>query len=296
MKKINEKELHSIFTALRNENKEVYNTLYEEYYKLVYGIAFSVLKNKEDSEDITNEVFTKIYKLEIEKLPISNEASWLYTVTRNECLLHLRKIKSNINIDEIYDIPSNSKEMEEIVDTQYYNKLISELNEEEKIIVSLKVLSNFTFSKISQILKIPIGTVQWKYYKAINSLKISISSLMGTVIAFILIIAGRDKFKKENYLKEENKQEKQINNYETSSSDEITKSNDSSKAQINMHDNKESYNENVVVNPFDSITEITSNINVFDTVCITAGITFFIIFIIFFKKYQQKLRRKSSKL
>ena len=289
MEKINKKELHSIFTELRNENKEVYNILYEKYYKLVYGVAFSILKNKEDSEDITNDVFTKIYKMEKEKLPVSNEASWLYIVTKNECFMHLRKTKANISIDEIYDIPSDSKEMQEIVDIEYYNKLISKLSEQEKTIVSLKVLSNFTFDKIAKIMGIPIGTVQWKYYKAINSLKISISSLTGAIIAFILILAGKDKFSMPSELNPKN-EKKRNSEYSTDSSKELEN-------EINMHndsiiDQKEGITTNTIQ---ESEINVNSNLYIYNTVCITAGIVLFITFIIFFKKYQQKLRKKTSK-
>ena len=289
MEKINKKELNSIFTELRNENKEVYNILYEKYYKLVYGVAFSILKNKEDSEDITNDVFTKIYKMEKEKLPVSNEASWLYIVTKNECFMHLRKTKANISIDEIYDIPSDSKEMQEIVDIEYYNKLISKLSEQEKTIVSLKVLSNFTFDKIAKIMGIPIGTVQWKYYKAINSLKISISSLTGAIIAFILILAGKDKFSMPSELNPKN-EKKRNSEYSSDSSKELEN-------EINMHndsiiDQKEGITTNTIQ---ESEINVNSNLYIYNTVCITAGIVLFITFIIFFKKYQQKLRKKTSK-
>ena len=322
MKKIDEKELHSIFSEFKNRNQAAYNELYEKYYKLVYGIAFSVLKNKEDSEDITNEVFTKIYKLDKEKLPVSNEASWLFTVTRNECFSHLRKSRLNISIDEIYDIPSDSKEIQEIVDTEYYNKLISGLSEQEKTIVSLKVLSNFTFSKISQVMNIPIGTVQWKYYKAINSLKVSIGSLAGAIIAFVFAFVGRDKFSNKTYLKSDNyinDKKEEVNNIETdainnnaeSTQQEVPQSLTSSDVKendavegnksstikdINMGEMKESDNvtESVMVPQADS-SEESSNINVYNISLISIGIMFLIIFAIFFKKYQQKLNRKASK-
>ena len=101
MRKINERELHDIFDGLKNKNQNSYNELYEKYYSLIYGVAFSIMKNKDDSEDMTNEVFTKIYKLDKEKLPVSNEASWLFTVTRNECFSYLRKSRINISIDDI---------------------------------------------------------------------------------------------------------------------------------------------------------------------------------------------------
>ena len=190
MKKIDKKELHELFSGLKNKKQNAYNKLYEKYYSLVYGIVFSIIKNKEDSEDVAHEVFTKIYKMPIDKLPISNEASWLYTVSKNESFLYLRKSKPNISIEEAYEIPCDLSDIDKVIDSEFYNKAIARLKVDEKMIVSLKVLSDFTFQKIAQIMNMPIGTVQWKYYKAINNLKISIGSLIGAVISFLIVFAS----------------------------------------------------------------------------------------------------------
>ena len=336
MKKIDEKELHSIFSEFKNRNQSAYNLLYEKYYKLVYSIAFSVLKNKDDSEDIANEVFTKIYKLDKEKLPVSNEASWLFTVTRNECFTYLRKSRVNISIDEIYDVPSDSKEIQEIVDSEYYNKLISGLSEQEKTIVSLKVLSGFTFSKISQVMNIPIGTVQWKYYKAISALKVSVGGLAGAIVAFMLVVLRQRKVIDEKPYLGNKQTDKEVDASQSMNSENVdseiqenastsemasesatssnseradksTSINDSSNAMENVSESAlQNKGEKMKNNSetFTSIEQATATAETvkakgkFDTVSltgITVGIAFLIIFIIFFKKYQQKLGKKKSK-
>lgn len=59
MKKIDGKELHEIFEKLKLKNKDAYEELYEKYSTLVYQISFSILKNKENAEDIMQNVFIK---------------------------------------------------------------------------------------------------------------------------------------------------------------------------------------------------------------------------------------------
>ena len=56
-------ELKRIFYKLQTGNKQVIEELYKKYNKVVYGIAFSILKNKEDSEDIVQIFFSKLYFL-----------------------------------------------------------------------------------------------------------------------------------------------------------------------------------------------------------------------------------------
>ena len=151
-----------------------YDFFYKEYYSLIYGIVFSILKNKENTEDVVQEIFMKIYNLDKTKLPDKGTLSWIYTVSKNETFNYLRRKKQEVNIDDIYELQEESSEIEEIIDIHTYNKIISGLTEKEKEIVSLKILSNLTFKKIGQMLQMPTATVQWKYYKAVNSLKISL--------------------------------------------------------------------------------------------------------------------------
>ena len=89
MAEIDEDELKKFFCGMKLDNKSIFEEFYSKYKKLVYGIAFSILKNKEDSEDITQIVFSKIYSLNTEKLPTKNYASWLYSLTKNETISYL---------------------------------------------------------------------------------------------------------------------------------------------------------------------------------------------------------------
>lgn len=318
MSKINKKELHEIFEDLRdkNKNQRAYNKLYENYYNLIYGIVFSIIKNKADSEDVTHEIFTKIYKLDINKLPEDHEASWLFTVSKNECLLFFRKSKPNISIDEIYELPNVSNEIDDVIDREYYNKLMSGLKEDEKMIVSLKVLSNFTFNKISQVMGIPIGTVQWKYYKSINSLKISISSLVGAVMAFIIVIARGEFWQKKEYVNNA-ENGKNVKENDESTNEKIENQNiESDKIQENnsekIQNETNSLNDSEInkANKFDVLVKteeiqmaetaenkisLLENTDKVQIAFLALGIIFLIIFAIFFKIYQQKLKRKTSK-
>ena len=303
MKKINKKELHELFVQLKNKNKNenAYNKLYENYYSLVYGIVFSIIKNKEDSEDVSHEIFTKIYKLPVDKLPSDSEASWMYTVSKNESFLYLRKSKPNICLDEVYEIPSDSSDIDGVIDSEFYNKIMSGLKEDEKMIVSLKVLSGFPFQKIAQIMNIPMGTVQWKYYKSINSLKISIESLAGAAISFLIVLTSGGLWKKEKYINSEknngDKKDIQIDSSqkaETSTMDKLGKSEMTNcEEKIHNVDGVKTGEEKEIIEVSDGQTpQIAKNLNTVQAVFSGIGIVLLIFFVIFFKKYQQKLKRK----
>ena len=156
MKSINKEELHNDFNDLIHDENEAFFKIYEKYKSLVYSIAFSILKNKEDSEEIVQIVFTKIWQIENEKLPTNNEASWLYTVTKNTTLDFLKKQKKDLNIDEIYYITTENEELNKIIEQDTFNRIISKLDKEGQEIVSLKILSQLSFNEISQVLNKPI--------------------------------------------------------------------------------------------------------------------------------------------
>lgn len=206
MKNIDEKELHEIFDKMRKEDKKSYEELYKKYYKLVYNIAFSILKNKENAEDISQNVFIKIGNLKKEKLPNSYEASWLYTVTKNECISLFRKTKETLTIEDIKN-ENLEDEIEGIIQKNSYEKMMENLEKIEKQIIFLKVEAGYSFKEIARLLKMPIGTVQWKYYKSLHALKLLIANLSMFVIGVVTCLFNNSRLKESKVEQDENKTE-----------------------------------------------------------------------------------------
>ena len=171
MKNINKKDIKILFNKLKEGDKEALKEIYNKCNKIVYGIAFSILKNRDNSEDIVQIVFMKIMNMSKDLLPIKNEMSWIYSLTKNETLNYIRKQKDLVNIEEAYFLLEEDKEIQKIIEKDSYNNLIKKLPEKDREIISLKILSNMSFREISNLLNMPIGTVQWRYYTSLHSLK-----------------------------------------------------------------------------------------------------------------------------
>lgn len=290
MKNIDEKELHKLFEGLKDKNKDAYEQLYQKYGLLVYKIAFSVLKNKENAEDIMQNVFIKIANLTEEKLPSKYEASWLYSVTKNEAISYIRKNKENIPIEEIPQ-KSNEDEIEKMLGNSDYEKMISFLEETEQQIISLKVDIGLSFKEISNLLNMPIGTVQWKYYKSLHSLKLLIGNLSLFIITAVLSVKTIFSKKKANEAIVEDKSE-QIKNEEIladkEKEDAIQENNRVEEPNLA---NKEEQIEQVII-------EDTNNIKLIDIGLISITSLFLcltICFTIIFVNHQQKTKQKASK-
>ena len=257
------------------------------------------MKNKQDAEDVVQIVFEKLYLIDKEKLPNRNESSWLYSITKNETINYLKRNKNNIDLDSIYNIEDDNNEINKIIDQDNYNRLISKLNNKEKEIISLKIISNLSFEEIGKLLKEPTGTIKWRYYKAVNTLKILLSNLGMFIITFVIGI--KTLFNKKASDKVE--QDKTIGNNTTEQTGENTNA-ETKKGQENLKDevksdvsesqDKETRNEiNIVSQPTN--TEIINN----SGVCILSISFIFLIITIIFSiilaKYQLKLRKKLSK-
>lgn len=229
MKKIDEKELHELFEKMRQTDLKAYEELYKKYYNLVHNIAFSVLKNYENAEDIAQNVFVKIGNLEQEKLPKNYEASWLYTVTKNECISFIRKNKETSSIENRIENENDKNEIEAVIQNSSYQNLLGSLEQEEKQIIFLKIEAGYSFKEIAKLLKMPMGTVQWKYYKSLHSLKLLIGNLSMFIIGTITCILNKKQIKKatinntekaeqgkkENVTQNNNMKEENQKNYDT---------------------------------------------------------------------------------
>lgn len=251
MKKINKDELHRIFEGIKNNNELEFNNLCEKYAKLIYSIAFSIIKNKEDSEEITQIIFMKIYKLEKEKLPMKNEASWLYSITKNEAISLCRKKREYTDIEKIYEIEDENDELNKIIEKIEFNKLISKLNNKEKEIVSLKILSNLSFEEISKLLNEPTGTIKWRYYKAVHALQILISNIGMFILTFIIgiktMLKSTEQKKQANMEQLEDENNNEVIKDEIKDSSETNKKTENSQKyennRLNIENNLEDKNE-----------------------------------------------------
>ena len=293
---MNKKELKDIFNKMKNSDETALEQLYQKYGNLVYGIAFGILKNKEDSEDVVQNVFCKLYKMDKEKLPSDKEACWLYTLSKNEAISLYRRKNEDVDLDSIYEIEENNNEIDKSIDILEFNRLINSLNEKEKQIISLKILSELSFDEIAKFLNEPVGTIKWRYYKSLHSLKLLFSNLGMFIITFVIGIKALNMKTKVSQTETEDNTNSEANTITNNTTYETTKSElqESLKDETNI--NNEVINEtheeiHVIPNETEQINY--GGIGILSISMIFLILTIF--FTIIFKKYQLKRKNKTSK-
>jgi len=141
---------------LESGNKELIAILFERYTHLVYGICLGYLQDKEQVKDAVMEIFESLFeKLSVHHVSVFK--NWLYTVSRNHCLMILRKAATRsrsyekslsgsvfaIEPDEaITEISNDTKEG--IIGTAVEN-----LNPDQRICVSMMYLEDKSYKDIA---------------------------------------------------------------------------------------------------------------------------------------------------
>ena len=142
---------------LKSQDLEVLGILYERYMHLVYGLCIKYLHNREESKDAVMQIFESLI-IEIPKYEIKNFKSWLYVVSKNFCLMKIRKEKSEQKKEDKYfaeEIMESTIEMhpiEQEQQTDIQKKLkecIEKLKSEQKQCVQLFYFDNKCYKEIA---------------------------------------------------------------------------------------------------------------------------------------------------
>lgn len=91
---LSDQELVEVFR--KHQNKVVAGELYSRYAHLVMGTCLKYLKNEEESKDAVMAIFEKLM-LKMHEFEIQHFKSWLFQVSKNHCLMILRKAKAENN-------------------------------------------------------------------------------------------------------------------------------------------------------------------------------------------------------
>lgn len=145
-----------IIAYKENGDLEVLGTLYNKYMHLVFGVCFNYFKDEEQSKDAVMQIFEELVtKLRIHE--VQNFKSWLHVLTRNHCLMALRKSAKN----PMVALEDNFVENEDFVhldvddakETQLtvMEKCMETLSEEQRKSVDLFYLQEKCYKEVADI-------------------------------------------------------------------------------------------------------------------------------------------------
>ena len=163
----------------KNGNKGAFNILVNKYYTRVYASLFSFTKSKEDSEDLAQQTFVKVWQQLHSFRGESAFFTWVYRIAINLAKNFVassgyKKHKINTSIDES-EIEINSfEDLESIVihnqSLRNINNYINKMPESLKTAFTLREVDGKSYEEISIITDTPIGTVRSRIFRARESI------------------------------------------------------------------------------------------------------------------------------
>ena len=163
------KQIKACLSKITSGDKKAFEELYQDLSIPIYTIVFRLTKNKESSEDILHDLFIKLYQSPPGS-SVKNPRAYIFQMAHNLALNNIRKVPpAGLNENHIIfdDAFSGSVALQADIAI-----ILKKLTHDELEIVSFRINGDLKFKEISEILQIPLGTILWKYQKAIGKLRI----------------------------------------------------------------------------------------------------------------------------
>jgi RNA polymerase sigma-70 factor (ECF subfamily) len=188
----------NLIIRLKNGDLSALEALMKLHQNYVFTVALRMVKKKEPAEEITQDVFIKVYKKINSYKERSKFTTWLFTIVYRTCLNYLDKkqivysessLKSCLNeskvdrslsglqqkksysprdeyFGQIENISSLEFDLQEIL-----WKAIDQLSYQQGVIITLYYIQQFSVSEISEIMQTPSNTIKTQLHRGRNNLK-----------------------------------------------------------------------------------------------------------------------------
>ena len=170
-----------LLPLLLKKDDRSFTLLYDNYSKSLYGIIFNLIKDKEEAEDVLQEVFVKIWKnIDTYNTSKGRLYTWMLNIARNSSIDKLRSKnfnnnQKNLSTDNfVHILDDNSKTINKI-DAIGIKEFIKKLKPKCIQLIDLLFFKGYTQQETSDELEIPLGTVKTQNRNCMNELRLMIN-------------------------------------------------------------------------------------------------------------------------
>src|SRR5882724_4856917 len=161
-------------------DETAFREIVERYQSKVFSIIHGIVRQRNDVEDIAQQVFAKVY-FSIRNFDFrSSLITWIYKITVNECFDYLRKKKvrklvyeSDMSEDEVRRVENSEPALDKgsradssLARRDYVVKLMDRVSDEEKQLLMLKEVEGYSVEELSGMLKMNENTIKVKLFRA----------------------------------------------------------------------------------------------------------------------------------
>lgn len=171
-------EDNELIDAFINGKKSAFNFIIRKYQKKVYWIIRKMVLDHDDADDITQEVFLKLYRSLNDFRGESKFFTYVFKIAINYSLNHLAKNKKIINRSvnfEYTDLISHYKNADDEMDSKQLTILLEEaietLPEQQRAVFIMRYYENLKYEEISGILNKSVGGMKANYFHALKKIE-----------------------------------------------------------------------------------------------------------------------------
>lgn len=163
--------------------EEAFNGIVNTYSERLYWHVRRFLCNHEDTNDLLQDIYIKVWTALPTFRGESQVFTWLWRIATNEVLNHLRKqkFKAMVSLDSSMDILRKK-----IDDDPYFNgnelqrelhKAIQKLPEKQRVVFNMRYFDELKYEEISEITDTSVGALKASYHHAYNKIKEELNKL-----------------------------------------------------------------------------------------------------------------------
>lgn len=176
-----------LIAALKSGNQKVFSQVIDDYQQKVFGTCISFIPNKEDAEDVAQEVFLEVFKSIAKFKGDSKLSTWIFKIATNKCLEFIRKKNAKKRFAFMQTILGNEVPLDK---TSYFTefnhpgvllvnkeksvtiyKAINKLPEAQRVVFTLAKIDDKSYQEIVEITGKSLSSVESLMFRAKKSLQ-----------------------------------------------------------------------------------------------------------------------------
>jgi RNA polymerase sigma-70 factor (ECF subfamily) len=152
-----------LMREIKSGNSYAFELLYNRYKSAIISYTFRMVQNYQKAEDLTQEIFLKLFKKRNSYIPSKKFSSWLYKIATNICIDEIRrsKFQSVEEVKEVVDDKEIIKEIEDKEKEQIIKNAIRSLSPEHRALIILKQYQGLKNHEIAEVMGKDINWVKW---------------------------------------------------------------------------------------------------------------------------------------
>lgn len=151
-----------------------FEALYQQHHRRVYSLCLRMLRDQDEAEDLTQDVFLQVYRKIHSFQGTSAFTTWLHRLTVNMVLMHLRRkrrrqARETLDTEELWvaaEKPASPLSEHSPIDAVDLARAINHLPDGYRVVLLLHDVEGYEHVEISQLLGISVGTAKSQLHKA----------------------------------------------------------------------------------------------------------------------------------